>query len=365
MKIVFSGGGTLGPVTPLIAVIEELRVTAHDDTNTHEILWIGTERGVELPFLRKLGIEVVTIPSGKLRRYFTWKNFSDIRNSMRGFFAARRILKEFSPDVVVSAGGFVSVPVHYAAWSLGIKSVVHQQDVVIGLANKIMSWIATCITVSTEEHLKKFGGTRNRHVVYTGNPVRSSVLAGNRETAIELFHLQPDLATVFVFGGGTGADAINRVMDAVVRESGGQFQIIHLTGSERRVTPISDVPTYHPYPFFMGEMAHAYAVADVVVARAGFNTITEIAAWGKPTILIPMYRSHQEANAAWAMAHKAAHVVGEMELTSENLLREIREILSNEEKYTQFSDDARALFPDHACKRVTAEILGIKTRLAK
>lgn len=344
MKILFSGGGTLGPVTPLLAVAEELR----SRDASHEFFWIGTERGAELPLIRKAGIQTFTIPSGKLRRYFDFKNFTDIKNIVRGFFAARSLLKELQPDVVMSAGGFVSVPVHYAAWSLGIPSVVHQQDIVIGLSNKLMSWVAKRVSVSVEEQLQKIAPKK---AVLTGNPVRASVLAGDPDKGIELFRLDPERATVFVFGGGTGSDAINRAVEQLVRECAAQFQIIHLTGSERS-QPQVHASYYHPYPFLMGEMAHAYATADLVIARAGFNTISEIAAWGKPSILIPMHGTHQEANAEWAANAGAAVVIDEYSLSTENLFQKIRELLTDESEYQRMSEAAENLFPSHAVDKV-------------
>lgn len=350
MKILFSGGGTLGPVTPLLALVETIR--ARSDAADFEFLWIGTERGVELPYVRRAGIPLYTISSGKLRRYFSLANLTDFWHIISGVFEARRLLREHRPDVVVTAGGFVSVPVHIAAWTCGIPSIVHQQDVIVGLANRIMSWFATRITVSIDEHLKKFNPKKT---VLTGNPVRPSMFAGSEERGREIFKLQSDRATIFVFGGGTGSDTINRATQQLVHESLGMFQIIHLTGTNRTQSDVSD-PFYHPYPFFIGEMADAYAVADVVVGRAGFNTISEVAAVGKPSILIPMYGSHQEVNAAWAARQGAARVVSDMELSSERLMDEIRGILENEEVYKKMSDAAAVLFPRGAAERIIEEI---------
>ncbi len=350
MKILFSGGGTLGPVTPLLALVETLR--GADDAADFEFVWIGTERGVELPFVRRAGIPVYTIASGKLRREWNFKNVTDVWHVVRGFFQARALLKELRPDVVMTAGGFVSVPVHYAAWTLGIPSIVHQQDVVIGLANKLMSWVARVITVSIAAHRAKFN---QKKVVVTGNPIRPSIRVGSREKGIELFRLRADLATVFVFGGGTGAYAINRVVEDLVRECAGQFQIIHLTGTNRAQPQLTD-PLYHPYPFFMGEMAHAYAVADVVVSRAGFNSISEICALGKPAILIPMRGSHQEANAAFVAAAGAAVVIDEMSLSAACLFDAIRDVLGDAARYAEMADKSSALFPMDSNERMVQQL---------
>lgn len=348
MRIVFSGGGTLGPVTPLLAVAEEMRAQNVEQ----EFFWIGTERGVELPLVRRAGIETFVIPAGKLRRYFSLKNFSDLFKIFQGVLAARKLLKELAPDVVVSAGGFVSVPVHLAAWSLQISAVVHQQDIRIGLANRIMSWFATKITVSVEAQLKFFS---KKKTIFIGNPVRRSVLAADRVAAIDLFKLNPSLATVFVFGGGTGSESVNRLAEGLAREAAGQFQILHLTGRDRN-RPVLNEPTYRAFPFFIGEMAYAYAAADVVVARAGFNTITEIAAWGKPAILLPIQRSHQVENARWAAGNGAAMVGDELAMTGEQLFEMIRDLFTDAERYNEMAKRAGELFPAGAAARL-AEII--------
>lgn len=351
--IIFSGGGTLGPVVPLLAVAEEIRargVAAH-------FLWIGTERGVELPLVRKAGIETRTIPSGKLRRSGSFKNIkkniADIFFLFKGFYAARALLREVKPAVVVTAGGYVSVPVHLAAWTLRIPQIVHQQDVHIGLANRIMSYCATRITVSLPEQCEKFGAKK---CAYTGNPVRASVLSCDRAAADTLFRLDPDRATVFAFGGGTGAELINHTIACMAEECEGQFQIIHVTGLTRS-RPTFDAPWYHQYPFFTTEMAAAYAASDVVVARAGFNTISEIAAWGRPAILIPIHGSHQEENAKWAAARGAVIVLDEVTLSADHLLGVIRDLCKDSERYDRYAQAAHALFPEHAGQRVADEIL--------
>ncbi len=351
MKIIFSGGGTLGPVTPLLALIEHARSSGSAD----EFLWIGTERGVEIPLLKKYGVTTVTIPCGKFRRYFDVRNVSDLWRTVRGVQQARAIIKKFAPEVCVTAGGFVSVPVHIAAWLCGVPTIVHQQDVVIGLANRIMARWARIITASIPSHKDFFGAART-HVI--GNPVRPSILAGSRERAQELFHLDPERATVFCFGGGTGAESLNVAVQQMAQESNGLFQIIHLTGMERERSTLQ-APFYHPYPFFTTEMAHAYAVADVVVARAGFNTIAESAAWGKPMVLVPIDHGHQVMNAAFAGGHGAAIVLKNSSLNSAEMFEAIRELLADQTRYTACADAAHQLLPPQATERLWQEICKI------
>lgn len=358
MKIIFSGGGTLGPVTPLLALIETLNV---HEPGAHEFLWIATERGVEIPLLKKAGVTVVAIPSGKLRRYFSMKNFSDLLQMVRGFRAAREIIRDFSPDVCVTAGGYVSVPVHLAAWMSGVPTLVHQQDVHIGLANKIMSWWAARVTVSLSQHVAQF---KKGHAIFTGNPVRPSIVTGTHETAVQMFKLDPSRATVFIFGGGTGAEIINAAVETMVPEACELFQIIHVTGMNR-ARPRAAHPHYHTFPFLTAEMAAAYAAADVVVARAGFNTITEIAACGKPAILIPIHGSHQELNAAWVVAAGAAVIVREADLTGETLLGAVRDLLADQETYESMALAARGLFPADAAGKILQEIANLSQKLSR
>ncbi len=358
MKIVFSGGGTLGPVTPLLALMETLQAA---EPGAHEFLWITTERGVEIPLLKKYGVAVLSIPSGKFRRYFSWKNFSDLRQFFKGVAVARAALQDFKPDVCVTAGGFVSVPVHFAARMLKIPTLVHQQDIKIGLANRLMSWFASAITVSVPQQLEQF---KKGRAVYTGNPVRPSIRQGSREAGVEMFRLDESRATVFIFGGGTGAEAINRAVEGMVSAGCELFQIIHVTGMHRGRPSANETPFYHAYPFLTAEMSHAYAAADVVVARAGFNTITEIAACGKPAILIPIGRSHQTLNATWAEAAGAARILPEDHLSPDSLLEAIRDLLTDHEGYAALAAGAEGLFPADAAERILAQLRKISQKAA-
>lgn len=354
MKIVFSGGGTLGSVTPLLAVAEVLRIR----DSSHEFFWIGTERGVEHAFVRQAGIESFTIPAGKLRRYFSFATITDLLRAISGFFAATAILKKIKPDVVVAAGGFVSVPVHFAAARLGIPQIIHQQDAIVGLATKLMSLTAKKITAALPVHARAFG---RKKITILGNPVRFSIMNGDADRATERFHLSKDLATVFIVGGGTGAEALNQAVQQMLTSINGQFQVIHLTGMLRE-RPQNTEPWYHPYPFFTREMADAYAIADIIVSRAGFNALSEISAWGRPAIFIPMPKSHQEDNARFAEQAGAAVILPQSTLSGNTLLQTIRDIFTDNQKYRAMSDAMRSLLPHGAAERFADVIENIVER---
>jgi len=288
-RIIFTGGGTLGPVTPLIAVIRAVRAAAPGAA----VEWIGTKGGPEERMVRDAGIPFHAVSSGKLRRYFSWSNFVDPLRIARGFFESRSLLKRSRIDAVVSAGGFVAVPVAWAARSLGIPVHVHQQDVRPGLANKLSLPAASSMSVTLERSMADFGDKRP---VWTGNPVRAEVFQGSADEAKRIFGLEDGVPTVLVLGGGTGAAGLNKLVRDALPALAAQMQVIHAAGPGKADASVV-APRYHQYELLTAELPHAYAVADVVVTRAGMGALTEIASLGKSAIIVPMPGSHQEDNA--------------------------------------------------------------------
>lgn len=305
-RIIFTGGGTLGPVTPLIAVIRAVRASAPGAA----IDWIGTKGGPEERMVRAAGIPYHGVSAGKLRRYFSWSNLTDPLKIARGFFEARSLLKKLRADAVVSAGGFVAVPVAWAARSRGIPVHVHQQDVRPGLANKLSLPAASSMSVTLERSLAGFG---RHHPVWTGNPVRPEIFQGSREEAKRIFGLEDGVPTILVLGGGTGAAGLNRLVWGSLPALTSAVQVIHAAGPGKIDLSVT-APRYHQYELLTTELPHAYAAADVVVTRAGMGALTELAALGKPAIIVPMPGSHQEDNAK-AFAEGAGAVVLEERLT--------------------------------------------------
>ncbi len=326
MKILFSGGATLGPVTPLLAIRDSLQEKYPDAS----YVWIGTKRGPEREIVSRNHIPYYSIQSGKFRRYLSPLNIIDVFRIIIGFFQAFRILWKEYPDICISAGGFVSVPVHIAAWFLGIPTWIHQQDVGVGFANRLMVPCARVITTSLKELTNKFP---KRKTIWLGNPVRSEIFEGQKKRAQKLFGLSGKLPVVLVLGGGTGSLKVNQLIVEAVPHLKGHAELIHLSGRERpqeMVTRTSQLfPYYHLYQFLDAEMKDAYAAADIIICRGGFGTLTEAAALKKPCIIIPK-PGHQVENVRLLERRGAAVLINE--LTSDGLYtaKKVRELLSDE-----------------------------------
>lgn len=328
-KILLTGGGTGGSVTPLLAIADELKKNSDD----YEFLWIGTDDGPEKEMVGSAQIDFTIISSGKFRRYFSYKNFIDIFKIIKGFFASLKIIKTFKPDMMLSAGGFVSVPVAFACWFSRVLVIVHQQDLRPGLANKLMANVAKKITVTFEKSLKDYG----RKAVWLGNPVRKEFRDNKisfREAKQKL-GLRSNKPILLVMGGGTGATAINELVRDTIDDLTKFCQIIHITGQKKAMdfAQISSTNTdYKSFEFLNTEgMLKVFTVADTIVSRCGMNALTEICFFKIPAILIPMPNSHQEDNAKVFNDREATVVLDEKDLTKDNFVEEIKKIISDEE----------------------------------
>lgn len=325
MKIVFSGGGTLGPVTPLLGIYEVLK----DNYPTAKFLWVGTKSGPEGELVRKQGIYFVGLTTGKFRRYRSFLNIVDFFLAFFGFFASLVFLIRHRPSVCVSAGGFVSVPLHLAAWCLRIPTWIHQQDARVGLSNKLMAPLARLITTALEKNVRQFS---KKKTVWLGNPVRADILTGDIIRSRERFSLGADKPVILVTGGGTGAERINQLTAEAAPSLTQKFQIIHLVGQRRAAAAAeaaaAKYPNYHIYKFFTEEMKDAYAVADLVVSRGGFGALSELSALKKPAIIIPL-SGQQEDNVKELGEAGAVVVMSESTLTSAALVEKITSLLSD------------------------------------
>jgi len=354
MKVVFASGGSGGPVTPLIAIYEELK---NRDAQL-EAIWIGTSTGPEKNMVEQFKIDFRVISSGKLRRYFSIMNFIDPFFVFLGFLQSIFILRKFKPDVVLTAGSFVAVPVAYAAKFLKIPIFVHQQDLQKGLANKLMSKKATVVTVSLRDSLGDFDVHKTYHV---GNPVRKDIFTGSKEKAYKLFKLDPNLSTVLVLGGGQGAEIINQILLESVGKITENFQVLHLTGKgkgiksqfadyyDRQTCKIIEA-RYHDFEFLHQEIFDAYAVADLVVSRSGFATISELAVLGKPAVLIPI-PGHQELNAQFLGKYNAAKVIRQEKLNKETFTQVVVSLLGNPSDLQGLSRNISQVMDKDAAKK--------------
>ncbi|MDO8435457.1 MAG: undecaprenyldiphospho-muramoylpentapeptide beta-N-acetylglucosaminyltransferase [bacterium] len=359
MKILFAGGGTGGSVTPLLAIYSELK----KEVRREELgaLWLGTKKGPERRLVEASGIAFRPIAAGKWRRYFSFKSFVDPFRIVIGFLQACVVLYRFRADVVLTAGSYVAVPVARAAKFLNIPVFVHQQDVRVGLANRLMAKWASCITAAFPEHLKAF---EKKEVLWTGNPVREELLHGDVARARRTFSLKNDLPVVLVLGGGTGARRINELVIESIEPLLQRTQVIHLAGLgfkiDEAVARVANMrllysERYHVFEFLVEELADAFAVADVVVARSGMGTLSELACLGKPALLLPL-RGHQEENAHYFISKDAALGFDDGEVTPERFAETICRLASDDEQRARLSERIKGIMKEDAAKTIAKKI---------
>ncbi len=348
MKIICVGGGTLGSVTPLLGVIEAWRkVEPH-----LEVEWWGTKQGPEKKLLKSLGIKYRSVAAGKLRRYWSLRNFSDVLQVGLGFVQALWRFGLKRPEVVLTAGSFVAVPVGLAAKCYGLPLVLHQQDVRPSLVNKLLAPVADLITVTWPDSLQHFSSSRT---VLTGNPVRAGFLApADKELVCQKLGLKSAQPIVLVMGGGTGATFLNDLVIASLPKLISWCQIIHLTGLNKLSGASQN--GYYPVPL-ASDTASLLTAADVVVARGGMGTITELAALAKPAIIIPLPESHQEDNAAYLERKQAAVILSQAGLTMGVFVDTLRQLLAAADKRNALGKNLQALMTTGAAEKVVAEII--------
>ena len=329
-RIVLTGGGTAGHVTPNIALIPRLRELNYD------ICYIGSYDGIEKKLIEEFHIPYYGISSGKLRRYFDPKNFSDPFKVLKGISEARRTLKELKPDIVFSKGGFVSVPVVLAAKRLHIPVIIHESDLTPGLANKICIPSAAKVCCNFPETLSHLPAGK---AVLTGSPIRQELLRGNAIAALEFCHFTANKPVILVMGGSLGSAAINDTIRGVLPELLKNFQVIHLCGKGKLDPHLTDVQGYVQFEYIKDELRDLFALADIVISRAGANAICELLALHKPNILIPLSakasRGDQILNARSFEAQGFSIVLEEESVTNLTLVNAIQTLMDNKETYIQ------------------------------
>ncbi|MFA6197871.1 MAG: undecaprenyldiphospho-muramoylpentapeptide beta-N-acetylglucosaminyltransferase [Patescibacteria group bacterium] len=354
MKIALVGGGTGGTITPLLAVAEVFRKRYPDAV----LFFIGTNSQPERMLVERAGIKFYSVPAGKLRRYFSLSNLIDPFKVIAGFFKSYGLLRAQKPDAILSVGSYVSVSVIWAGRMLGIPALVHQQDVVPGLANKLVASVAKKISVTFESSLRDFPRSKT---TWIGNPIRTELLMGDRAQAAKIFNLKPEPPIVLVFGGGTGAAPINELIAGAGFRLVEICQLIHIFGPQKMLIKLKH-ENYHTYEFLAEDMKHAYAAADVVVCRAGLSSITEAAALGKPTVFIPMPHTHQEANADLLKRYNAAVVLDQQSIDSEFLVNVIQGLLANPGWREVLSKNIRQLAKPDAGERLTDLLVSLTAK---
>ncbi len=326
--IVLTGGGTAGHVTPNMALIPRLQELGYT------ISYIGSYDGIEKKLIEEINIPYYGISSGKLRRYFDVKNFSDPFKVLKGYGQARKLLKTLKPDVVFSKGGFVTVPVVIAARQLKIPALIHESDMTPGLANKLCIPSAAkicCNFPETVSHLPE------EKAVLTGTPIRQELLQGDRSKALEFCGFSDDKPVILVIGGSLGAASVNENIRKILPELLKDFHVIHLCGKDKVDPSLNHVPGYVQYEYIKKELADLFALADLVVSRAGANAICEISALHKPNLLIPLSakasRGDQILNARSFERQGYSMVLEEEEITDQTLLKAIHELYANRQTY--------------------------------
>lgn len=322
--IVLTGGGTAGHVTPNIALIPRLKELGYT------ISYIGSYEGIEKKLIEELGIPYYGISSGKLRRYFDLKNFSDPFRVLKGFSQARKILKDLKPDVVFSKGGFVTVPVVIAAKRLKIPALIHESDMTPGLANKLCLSSASKICCNFPETVNNLPADK---AVLTGTPIRQELLSGNADAGRKFCGFTADKPVIMVIGGSLGAASVNDNVRKILPELLKDFQVVHLCGKGKTDESLKGTTGYVQYEYIQDELPDLFAMADVVISRAGANAICEIRELHKPNLLIPLSakasRGDQILNARSFERQGFSLVLEEEQLTKETLLAAVKNLYEN------------------------------------
>ena len=326
--IVLTGGGTAGHVTPNIAMIPRLKELGY------KISYIGSYEGIEKKLIEELGIPYYGISSGKLRRYFDVKNFTDPFRVLKGFMEAKKLMKELKPDVVFSKGGFVTVPVVIAASRRKIPTFIHESDMTPGLANRICIPFATKVCCNFPETISNLPKDK---AVLTGTPIRQELLTGSKEKGLAFTGLSPDKPVILIIGGSLGATAVNEAVRSILPELLEDFQVVHLCGKGKLDENLKDTKGYVQYEYIKKELADLFALADIVISRAGANAICELSALNKPNLLIPLSarasRGDQILNACSFEHLGYSKVLEEEEITKESLLDAVHDLYENRESY--------------------------------
>jgi len=327
-RIILTGGGTAGHVTPNIALLPGLKNLGYD------IHYIGSYEGIEKNLIEQFGIPYHGISSGKLRRYFSVQNFTDPFRVLKGFGEARKLIKTLKPDVIFSKGGFVSVPVVLAGKQCHVPTIIHESDMTPGLANKLAIPSATkvcCNFPETLSHLPK------EKAVLTGSPIRKELLIGDRAAALEFCGLTDGKPVILIIGGSLGSVVVNNAVRAILPELLKDFQVIHLCGKGKIDESLQNLKGYVQFEYIQDELKDLFALSDLVISRAGANAICELLALHKPNLLIPLSanasRGDQILNARSFERQGYSIVLEEEELTSSVLLDAVLKLYREKDAY--------------------------------
>jgi UDP-N-acetylglucosamine--N-acetylmuramyl-(pentapeptide) pyrophosphoryl-undecaprenol N-acetylglucosamine transferase len=323
-----TGGGSAGHVTPNLALVPSLKKSGYD------IRYIGSKDGIEKGIIESEKIKYFGISSGKLRRYFDIKNFTDPFNVIKGIFEAKKIIKVEKPNIVFSKGGFVSVPVVIAAKLCKVPVITHESDYSPGLANKISMPFCNKVCVTFPESLKKIKKDKG---VLTGTPIREALFKGNKAKGLKICGFSNDKPILLIIGGSLGSVTINETIRSCIDDILIEYNIIHICGKGNIDKNLKNKEGYKQFEYVNDELTHLMYAADVVISRAGANAIFELLALKKPNILIPLSkkssRGDQILNADSFSRNGYSLVIHEEALSKELLLQKLKEMSNNKDKF--------------------------------
>ena len=334
-KIVLTGGGTAGHVTPNIALMPHLEEAGY------EISYIGSYDGIEKKLISDFNIPYYGIATGKFRRYLDIKNLTDPFRVIKGYGEARKALKQIKPDVVFSKGGFVSVPVVRAAASLHIPCIIHESDMTPGLANKMCIPAARKVCCNFPETLKQLPENK---AVLTGSPIRAELAQGNKVAGLNMCGFSANTPVIMVIGGSLGAANVNKAIRAALPSLLTDFQVVHLCGKDKIDNLLLNTSGYKQFEYVKAELKDLFAMADLVISRAGANAICELLALKKPNILIPLpassSRGDQLLNARSFESQGFSIVIHEDDLTTDLLVDKVHELYFSRQTFRDAMNDS-------------------------
>lgn len=327
-RIILTGGGTAGHVTPNIALLPRLKELQYD------IHYIGSYNGIEKELIEQFGIPYHGIATGKLRRYFSLQNFTDPFRVLKGMNEAKKLVKILKPDVIFSKGGFVSVPVVLSGKRCRVPVIIHESDMTPGLANKLSLSAATKVCCNFPETLDLLPDGK---AVLTGSPIRQELLSGDKFKARETLRFTSDKPVILVVGGSLGAVAVNNAVRSILPELLKSYQVIHLCGRGKLDESLKGLEGYAQFEYVKEELKDFFALTDVVISRAGANAICELLALHKPNLLIPLSanasRGDQILNARSFERQGFSIILEEETLTDKTLLDTINSLYEHREQY--------------------------------